>query len=34
MKQTALWKGKNGKCIPCWKYSVPVFVECIYKMQL
>jgi hypothetical protein len=27
MKQTAFKKGKNGECIPCLKYSVPIFVE-------
>ena len=25
---------KNGEYIPCLKYSVPIFVELIYKMQL
>ena len=34
MKQTAFWRGKNGEYIPSLKYSVPVFVEEIYKMQL
>jgi len=24
---------KNGEFVPCLKYSVPVFVEEIYKMQ-
>jgi hypothetical protein len=24
---------KKGECIPCLKYSVPIFVEWIYKMQ-
>ena len=24
---------KNGEYIPCLKYSVPIFVEQIYKMQ-
>ena len=33
MKQTALWRGKNGEHIPYSKYSVPIFVEYIYKMQ-
>jgi len=33
MKQTAFWRGKNGEYIPCLKYSVPIFVEYIYKMQ-
>ena len=33
MKQTAFWRGKNGEYILCLKYSVPVFVEWIYKMQ-
>ena len=27
VKQTALWRGKNGEYIPCLKYSVPIFVE-------
>jgi len=27
MKQTALWRGRNGEYIPCLKYSVPKFVE-------
>jgi len=26
-------KRKNGEYIPCLKYSVPIFVEQIYKMQ-
>jgi len=34
MKQTAFLKGKNGEYIPRLKYSVPIFVELIYKMQL
>ena len=25
---------KNGEYIPCLKYSAPIFVEWIYKMQL
>ena len=33
MKQTAFWRGNNGECIPCLKYSVPIFVEQIYKME-
>jgi len=33
MKQTAFSRKKNGEYIPCLKYSVPVFVEQIYKMQ-
>ena len=33
MKQTAFWRGKNGEYIPRLKYSVPIFVEQIYKMQ-
>jgi len=34
MKQTAFWREKkNGEFIPCLKYSVPVCVEEIYKMQ-
>ena len=27
-------KRKNGEYTPCLKYSVPIFVEYIYKMQL
>jgi len=34
MKQTAILKGKNGEYIQCLKYSVPIFVEKICKMQL
>jgi hypothetical protein len=34
MKQTAFRKRKNGEYITCLKYSVPIFVEYIYKMQL
>ena len=34
MEQTAFWREKNGDYIPCLKYSVPIFVELIYKMQL
>jgi hypothetical protein len=33
MKQTAFWRGKNREYIPCLKYSVPIFVEEICKMQ-
>ena len=33
MKQTAFWREKNGEYIPCLKYSVPIFVEEIYKVQ-
>jgi len=33
MKQTAFWKEKEGEYIPYLKYSVPVFVEYINKMQ-
>ena len=34
MKQTAFWgEKKTGEYIPCLKYSVPVFVESVYKMQ-
>jgi hypothetical protein len=33
MKQTAFWRGKNGECAACLKYSVRIFVEQIYKMQ-
>ena len=34
MKQTAFWRGKNGEYILCLKYSVPIFVELIYKMWI
>ena len=30
----AFLRGKNGEYIPCLKYSVPLFVEKIYKMKL
>ena len=33
MKQTAFWREKNGECRAGLKYSVPTFVEKIYKMQ-
>ena len=33
MKQTAFCRGKNGEYTPCLKYSVPIFVEQIYKMK-
>ena len=33
MKQTAFRREKNGECRACLKYSVPIFVEQIYKMQ-
>jgi hypothetical protein len=33
MKQTAFRRGKKGGYIQCLKYSVPIFVEKIYKMQ-
>jgi hypothetical protein len=26
-------RGKNGEYIACLKYSVPIFVEWIYKMK-
>ena len=32
-KQTAFWREKNGEYRACLKYSVPIFVEKIYKMQ-
>ena len=32
MKQTAFWREKVGEYTPCLKYSVPIFVEKIYKM--
>jgi len=34
MKQTAFWREKNGEYIKRLKYSVHIFVEKIYKMQL
>jgi len=34
MKQTAFWREKNGEYIPRLKYSVPIFVEQIYKMWI
>ena len=34
MKQTAFLREKNGEYKPRLKYSVPKFVEKIYKMQL
>jgi len=33
MKQIAFWRERNGEYISYLKYSVPVFVEYIYKMQ-
>ena len=33
MKQTAFCRGKNAEYMTCLKYSVPIFVEEIYKMQ-
>jgi hypothetical protein len=27
MEQTAFLRKKTGECIPCLKYSVPIFVE-------
>ena len=33
MKETAFWREKNGEYRACLKYSVPIFVEKIYKMQ-
>ena len=33
MKQTAFWREKTGEYRACLKFSVPVFVEQIYKMQ-
>ena len=33
MKQNAFWREKNGEYRACLKYSVPTFVEEIYKMQ-
>jgi len=32
-KKTCIWREKHGDNIPCLKYSVPIFVESIYKMQ-
>ena len=34
MKQAAFWREKNGDYISSLKYSVPIFVEDIYKMQI
>jgi len=34
MKQTVFWREINGEYILCLKYSVPIFVEYMYKMQL
>jgi len=33
MNQTAFLRGKNGEYRECLKYSVPVFVEYVHKMQ-
>jgi len=33
MKKLHFEGGKNGEYIPCLKYSVPIFVEEVYKMQ-
>ena len=33
MKQTPFWREKNGEYRVCLKYSGPIFVEWIYKMQ-
>ena len=33
MKQTAFWRERKGEYRECLKYSVPIFVEKIYKMQ-
>jgi len=33
MKQTAFRRERNGEYRACLKYSVPIFVELIYKMQ-
>jgi len=33
MKQTAFRRGENGEYMPCLKYSVPIFIEQIYKME-
>ena len=27
MKQIAFWRGKEGECIPCLKYSVPILLN-------
>jgi len=32
MKQTVFWRGKSGEYRPCFKYSLPIFVE--YKMWI
>jgi len=34
MKQNALRREKDEEYISCLKYSVPIFGEYIYKMQL
>jgi len=34
MKHITFWRGKNGEYTPRLKYSVPIFVEKIYKIQL
>jgi len=34
MKKLRFEEEKNGEYIPRLKYSVPIFVEQIYKMQL
>jgi hypothetical protein len=31
--QTAFWRGNNGEYIQSLKYSLPIFVELIYKIQ-
>ena len=33
MKETAFLREKNGVYRACLKYSLPIFVEYIYKMQ-
>ena len=33
MKQTAFWREKNAEYRACLKYSLPIFIEWIYKMQ-
>ena len=33
MKKAAFWREKNEEYIPCLKYSLPVFIEYMYKMQ-
>ena len=34
MNQTAFWREENEEYIPRLNYSVPIFVEYIYKMWI